>query len=251
MRRREAGVTLVELLVTLALLGVATGLISQFFVLQSRSAAQQRGINEANENTRVALALVTWDVQSAGYRVSVSDINRAITPNSATGSYTDHFTTRYLFVDETAGVSEARKVRYDLATSPPRLRRAEFKDTETNPPGEMQPAVENIVALNLRYETRDNQFVTPSGSTCPSGTTPIVENGVTVNCSVNWVEQNDPLRLVRRVRVQVLARSSGRVPSYSDRNASYTFAGGGSYPTEPGYVYHFAEQTVVVENLSR
>lgn len=251
MKRREAGVTLIELLVTLALLGIGTGLITQFFVLQSRTAAQQRGINEANENTRVALALVTWDVQSAGYRVNVSSTNKAITPNSATGSYTDHFTTRYLFVDETAGVSEARKVRYDLATNPPRLRRAEFLDTLADPLGGMQPAVENIVALNLRYETRDNQFVTPSSSTCPSGTTPIVESGLTVNCSVNWVEQNDPLRLVRRVRVQILARSSGRVPGYRDRNASYAFAGGGSYTTELGYVYHFAEQTVVVENLSR
>lgn len=251
MRRREAGVTLVELLVTLALLGVGTGLISQFFVLQSRSAAQQRGINEANENTRVALALVTWDVQSAGYRVNVSSMNRAITPNSATGSYTDYFTTRYLFVNDIGSVSEAMKVRYDLESNPPRLRRAEFLDTLAAPTNGMQPAVENIVALNLRYETRDNQFVAPSGTTCPSGSTLIVEGGVTVNCSVNWVEQNDPLRLVRRVRVQVLARSSGRVPGYRDRNASYAFAGGGSYPTEPGYIYHFAEQTVVVENLSR
>jgi hypothetical protein len=110
--------------------------------------------------------------------VSVSDTNRAITPNLATGSYTDHFTTRYLFVDETAGVSEARKVRYDLATNPLRLRRAEFKRYGDQSARRDAAAVENIVALNLSYETRANQFLTPSGTTCPSGSTPIIEGGI-------------------------------------------------------------------------
>ncbi len=247
--RRSYGVTLIELLITLSLLGILTGIITQFFVSQSRASAQQKAINETNESTRVALALVTWDLQNAGYRVSVSDSSKAVTPNSSADSYTDYFTTRYF--NEASSPGEAKKVRYDLAVNPPNLRRAEFSDTLTAPPGGMQPAVENIVGLNLRYETRADQFVTPSGSSCPSGSTPIVESGATINCSVTWVEQNLPLRLVRRVRVQVLARSAARVPGYRDRNASYSFAGGGSYPTELGYVYHLAEQTVVVENLSR
>lgn len=261
--RRSQGITLIELLVVIALLGLLLGLIAQFFISQSRASSLQKGLNEANEATRTALALVGWDLQNAGYEVMVSNANKAIDVTDS--SYADTVTIR--LYDKLQTPPE-RKVRYSTDVDSSSLRRADFKNSESDPLGGMQPSVAGVVALNLLFETRVDPFKTPLGigssKTCPAGTTP-VPPGATgeniQNCSVPWVWKDIPERLVRSVRIQVLGRSESRVPGRQSPSASYSFAGlsdagtisenDSAYTAEPGYVYHFAEQTVLAPNLGR
>lgn len=257
--RRAHGLTLIEVLVTSALVALLLGLVSQFFVAQSRAANLQKAQNEANEATRNALGLIAWDLQNAGYRVSVSATNKAIAMTNST--HKDVVTTRF-FNDDLA-TPVAQKVRYDLAQgvgeTVTSLRRAQFADTLTTPPQDMQATIASMVGFNVRYETRADQFVTPTGAlatrTCPTGSTAVPAGAVGIlieNCSVNWAWSDAPLRLVRQVKVQVLSRSETRVPRYS-MNQNFTFEGAtaSTLTADPGYVYHFAEQTVLVPNLGR
>ncbi len=258
-RRRAHGLTLTELLVTSALLALLLGLVSQFFVVQSRAANLQKAHNEANEATRTALGLIAWDLQNAGYRVTVSATNKAISMTDST--HKDVVTTRFFNDDQATPV--AQKVRYDLAQgvgeTVTSLRRAQFADTLTAPPQDMQATIASMVGFNVRYETRADQFVTPTGTlatkSCPTGSTPVPPGAVGVliqNCGVSWTWADTPLRLVRQVKVQVLSRSETRVPRYSmNRTFSFEGATASTFTAEPGYVYHFAEQTVLVPNLGR
>jgi prepilin-type N-terminal cleavage/methylation domain-containing protein len=250
-KRGTQGLTLIEVLVTSALFTVLLGLVSQFFVVQSRAASLQKAINEANEGTRTALSLITWDLQTAGYRATLSSTNPAFI-SATDNSYTDTVTTRF-FDEDLAAVM---KVRYSIgqgsADTVVSLQRANFPDNETDPLQGMQSSIASMVALNMRYETRQDPFVTPTSGSCPSGSTPIVDGtGATVNCRINWVWANTPQRLVRSIKVQLLGRAETRVSDYTSPVQSYTFDGGGQYTTEPGFVYHFAEQTVLVPNLGR
>lgn len=250
---RTQGLTLIEVLITSTLVVVLLGLVSQFFVLQSRSSSLQKAQNEANEGTRTALSLVAWDLQNAGYRVTISTASPAIVMTNST--HRDTITTRFL--NEDVNPSVTQKVLYDIAQGTGEtvtsLRRAQFADTLINPPNGLQASIASIVALNIRFETRLNQFVTPTGTACPSGSTPLPvgATGASIkNCSVNWVWADVPQRLVRRIRVQVLGRSEIRVPRYN-ANRTFVFEGGSQYTSEPGFVYHFAEQTVLAPNLGR
>lgn len=250
-RGRACGLTLVEVLVTAALAALLLGLVSQFFAAQARASSLQKAQNEANEATRTALALITWDLQNAGYRVSVSATDPAIVVSSST--YKDTVTTR--FFNESSAAPE--KVRYAVARgageSVTSLRRAQFADTLANPPNGLQASVASLVALNVRFETRPDQFVTPGALGCPAGSTAIPAGAVgplIQNCGVNWVWADTPARLVRQANVQILSRSETQVPGYRS-GVTYTFGGGGSFTAEPGYVYGFAEQTVLVSNLGR
>lgn len=256
-KRGTQGFTLVELLVTSALFVMLLGLVSQFFISQSRAASLQKAINEANEGTRTALALVTWDLQNAGYRATLTTTNSAYVSATDNG-HKDTITTR--FFDEGSGVNAIRKVRYDIGQGAgeivPSLRRAAFDDGDTTPPAGLRAAVASMVAFNVRFETRRDAFTTPSSGTCPAASTPIVDDaGDTVNCRNDWAWKSEPDRLVRSVKVQLLGRSETRVPRYTSPVQSYTFdgdgEGGSSYVTEPSFIYHFAEQTVLTPNLGR
>lgn len=257
--RRTQGLTLIEVLVVIALLGLLTGLIVQFFISQTRASSLQKGLNEANEATRTALALVGWDLQNAGYEVMVSNANKALTATD--NGYEDTITIRSLDINVSPAVEQT--VSYSIILTPGDSGKSLHRGLASS-----GPSVAGVVALNLLFETRADPFKTPLGigssKTCPSGTTP-VPPGATgeniKNCSVPWVWKDIPERLVRSVRIQVLGRSESRVPGRQSPNTSYSFAGAdgagtisendSAYAAEPGYVYHFAEQTVLALNLGR
>jgi type II secretory pathway component PulJ len=247
--RPNAGFTLVELLVAAFVTFLLFGMIAQFMGLQGRASSFQKATNEATESARIALSLLTWDIQNAGYRVSVTDNPsdllglRAIENGNADG-----FVMRYL--DESLAPPSAQRISYSLGDEPRSLRRAQYDDLATAPAE--QPTVATVVALNATYVTRSNQFVSPDPSTgdCPAGTEP-VGGSPPENCLVPWETSSVAKRLVRSVDLELLARSSTKVPGHQDKISSYTFSDGTTYATEPGYVYHYAEQTVVSPNLGR
>lgn len=243
------GVTLIELLVVIALLGIVLSLIVNFLSLQSRAASVQKAIDEANEASRVALSLVTWDLQNAGFEVPVSIANPAvIVPNANVAGHRDTFTIRYF--DEAS--ETAQRVTYDVASSPGTLRRAQYADDPSAVPSQA-PTVAEVVALNVLFETRDNQFIDPvSPGECPVGST---LNSTGDRCVVEWLWQDEPSRLIRRVRIEMLSRSERRVARYEVPTPTYTFTGASgattTYAAEPGYAYDFTTQVVSTPNLGR
>lgn len=247
--RRNSGMTLIEVLVVSVLLALVLGIISRFFISQSRAAALQKAINEATNGARIALTLLSWDIQNAGYNVNTSLANPAIAATN--NGHQDSVVIRYHDLE----MDKEQIVEYDIGSDPISLRRRQF-DVGGNP--SIMPSVATIVAMNLTYETRQNQFITPVGSgsskSCPGGAVP-VPDGATgaaiMNCLEPWAFAGSPQRLVRRVRVELLARSNGRAAGYSSSQSSYSFADGSSYEAEDGYVYHYAEQFVLTPNLNR
>ena len=262
MKRKQSGLSLIEMLVAMAILGILLAVIVQFFASQSRAARLQKAINEASEAGRTAMSLITWDLQNAGYRVTTSNANPAIKKGGNNG-YSDSLQIRYR--DDSVETTDALT---GLTTSDPTettvsysivdgdLLRDEDLVTDTVE-DDVAPSVASIVAMNVRYETRTDQFVTPtstsSGNTCPSGTTAITDgSGSVINCSVDWAFADEPARLVRQVKVQLLARSENKVSGAGNTSKSYYFDGVSSpYVADDGYAYQFTEQTIIVPNLGR
>jgi prepilin-type N-terminal cleavage/methylation domain-containing protein len=243
------GFSLVELLIASAVLFLVFGMVAQFMGLQGRASSFQKATNEATDSARIALSLLSWDIQNAGYRVTVTDspVDKLGIRATEDGN-ADKLVIRYL--DESLSPPSAQRISYSLGDEPRSLRRAQYSDGAT-PPAE-QPTVATVVALNVSYVTRSNQFVSPDDlGNCPAGTDPVPDTGTPENCLVPWLTQPTAERLVRSVDLELLARSSTRVPGYQDRKGTYTFSDGSTYVTEPGYVYHLAEQTVVAPNLGR
>jgi prepilin-type N-terminal cleavage/methylation domain-containing protein len=252
---RQSGFSLVEMLIASALVFMLFGMIAQFMGLQSRASSLQKATNEATDSARIALALLTWDIQNAGYRVSVTnDPPDKLGLRAIEGGDADGLVIRYLdetLTDQAGNPGLAQRISYSLGDEPRSLRRAQYDDNSSSVPNE-QPTVATVVALNLTYVTRSNQYISPDPVTgsCPSNTEPIGGSPAT-NCLVNWKSQSTAERLVRKVDLELLARSSTKVTGYHDRRGTYTFSDGSSYVTEPGYVYHYAEQTIVAPNLGR
>lgn len=258
-KQSSAGFTVIEMLVGLVILAFIGALIAQFFMANVRASEYQKGVNDAEEAARIALSLMTWDFQNAGYRVNYSATNPAIIATS--NGYDDSFGIR--FRNDTSGAKQ--QVDYSLGSSPVALLRAQY---DTGATISEEPTVASIVAMNIQYETRSTQYNTPTGSgnatSCPAGSTPLTAAGMQaatytgadiINCFVNWTFQDTPDALVRQVNIQLLARSDNKVP----RNQTETFTFDGtdangaalSYTPEAGYAYKFVEQTVMVPNLSR
>lgn len=251
-RRRRGGFSLVELLVAATVGAIALAIVVQFFAQQTRSAAFQKAVNEASENARVALSLIAWDLNNAGYRVTVSGGGDGFSGDllgiaASDGGASDQLTIRYLDQD----TSTEQRVSYGLGGAPVALRRVQH--TTSTIDWTDSATVASVVGLNVRYFTRTNKYedLQPSGD-CELDQTPILDDdGNVVNCLVDWLEMDSAGRLVQRVLVEILARSETTVASYEDPNGTYTFLDGSTYTTEPGYVYHYGRQSVLTPNLGR
>lgn len=247
--KKTKGLSLIEMLVAMAIIGIILAVIVQFFVTQSRAARIQKAINEASEAGRTALSLITWDLQNAGYRVTTSNANPAIKKGGNNGFY-DSLIIRYR--DDSIATPTETTVTYSLDATEGLLRDEDLITATVE--DDVAPSVASIVAMNIRYETRADQFATPSASGCPSGTTPITDgSGKVINCSVNWTFADEPERLVRQVKVQLLARSENKVSGHKASSKDhFNFDGvSTSYKADDGYMYQLSEQTIVVPNLGR
>lgn len=69
MSRRERGMTLVEVVVTVAIMSIVMVIIYSFFVAQSRAMKNQEGTVEMTENGRYAMDFLTREIRTAGFLV--------------------------------------------------------------------------------------------------------------------------------------------------------------------------------------
>jgi type IV pilus assembly protein PilW len=73
--RRQAGFSLTELLISIAVASILLAAISTYFAYQNRSYAAQNQLTEMNENTRAALDLLEREIRLAGYNPTRATFN--------------------------------------------------------------------------------------------------------------------------------------------------------------------------------
>jgi prepilin-type N-terminal cleavage/methylation domain-containing protein len=64
--KRNAGFTLIELMIYLMIAGVVMGAVVKLMLSQTRSYANQRGLTDVRETVRSAGALIAWELRHAG-----------------------------------------------------------------------------------------------------------------------------------------------------------------------------------------
>lgn len=83
--RHQAGFSLVELLISIAISMILLAAISTYFIYQDRTYAAQNQLTEMHENTRAALDLLEREIRLAGYNPARAAFN-GIPYNSNTGT---------------------------------------------------------------------------------------------------------------------------------------------------------------------
>ena len=72
----QAGYTLLELLVSVALGGIILGTVTTSFISQSRSYDAQEQINEMQQTARSVMYMMTRDIRMAGYNPAGGGLSR-------------------------------------------------------------------------------------------------------------------------------------------------------------------------------
>ena len=78
----SSGVTLIELLVALVILGLAVGAIYRLFIAQSRAFSVQDQVVEIQQNIRLAEAVLVGQLRMAGYDNDYTDTSDYVSKNS-------------------------------------------------------------------------------------------------------------------------------------------------------------------------
>lgn len=71
MRSHHHGITIVELLIAVAILGIVLSLLSTYFISQTRTSSRIQAANEVEIKVRTTAEIMTQDLQMAGSRIVV------------------------------------------------------------------------------------------------------------------------------------------------------------------------------------
>jgi type IV pilus assembly protein PilW len=142
---QKKGVTLIELLVALTILGIVIGAVYRLFIAQTRAYTIQDQVVEVQQNVRGAMEILLRDLRMTGYDDD-SNGTTLSTPIIVPGD--DSITIRY----EHGGAQYQVQYRRDAGTS------TLFQNI--NATGD-QPLLENVDALNFTYgiDTDENGTV--------------------------------------------------------------------------------------------
>ncbi len=174
----KRGLTLVELLLALALLGVVLLVSLRYFIISGETARLTQARNELQDRIRVGMQLVTGDLQLAGARYWTQ----------GTGAL--GFTLGQVLVGENRGVQDTLTVRYvtSLRAQDSACRRVDYRmegetlersDVNITPSAgtdclegtpSFGPLADAILALDIRYICSDGSL--RDDPNCPTGTYP-------------------------------------------------------------------------------
>lgn len=79
-KKREAGFTLVELLVVVAILGIVTMAISSLYISSQRSAGTTEEVSDVQQNIRVAIDFIARDIRNSGFLLPVAQPAVSVAP---------------------------------------------------------------------------------------------------------------------------------------------------------------------------
>jgi prepilin-type N-terminal cleavage/methylation domain-containing protein len=107
-RKREEGVTLIELMVVLVIAAILVGGVYSLFTTQQRSYSVQDQVTGVQQDARAALTIISRDIRMAGLLIgsegfNVNGAQFAITPTNGGAGNTDSITVSYAADEFTSG----------------------------------------------------------------------------------------------------------------------------------------------------
>lgn len=218
----QAGFSLVELLISMAILGVILGIVGNYLTAQWRLADQTEARNEMQVNLRSAMEMVSGDLYNAG-SVGVAKPCTPATPALeavSTSARSHTLTVRYCDTYKVA----PKVVTYAVQADPDN---ANLKTLFRNG----TPAIPGIIGLEVVL-------------TCKPGTSSVTSL-VNPTCKTGFSPAD-----VLSGTLKLAAQSPRKARQVS---MVYTFAGTavGGADQQDGYYYEYAEQSVRTPNLGK
>lgn len=81
----QQGLSLIELLIVLAVMGFVMAAVYGFYESQMKTSMAQEDIVEVQQNLRIAMDMITHDIQKAGYLVPLDPVTNPLAAASSTG----------------------------------------------------------------------------------------------------------------------------------------------------------------------
>ncbi len=208
-RRNMNGFTVVELIVAVALTGIATAAVYKSFSAQQNVYTAQGQVVDLQQNLRAGTDLLVRELRMAGYDPSTRANAGFVTANALTVRFTMNF-------DDDDDVSdEGEDITYSLFI----LGGVKCLGRKTATEATMVPVVENVDALQFYYTRSDGtQTLLPTDRS-----------------------------MIRNVTISILARSATR--EKANNSQSFTTASGAVWTYNDGYRRRFEKITVKCRNM--
>ncbi len=149
MKRRlnKKGVTLIELLIALVILGMVAGGIYQVFIAQSKAYTVQEQVSEVQQSVRTAMDIILRDLRMAGYD-SDHPLSTVTIPAALANISDSSIMVNYEYYDKTLGQYQKHTIAYwrDPATSS-LMRQLTVNDVATP----QETILENVETFHLTY----------------------------------------------------------------------------------------------------
>lgn len=236
MRRADAGLTLIELLVAASLLIVMLGMVGVYFARQAGITRDTQARTQVQETGRSVMQLVTNDILSAGANQYVPSSSGSVTPvvlsgaipNGTDGGLLDSVDIQYVSSLRPTLASACRQIIYQVNSGT-----LERSDVACGGTSNLATLAQHVLAFDLEYVCSDTSTAaTPAN--CPSNT------------------------YVRSVNVGLMVRSNNTVrgtgpsPTYTAPTPTYPVGAGGQTVTCPAqYVCVVLQQTVETPSLKQ
>ncbi|MCK4508535.1 MAG: prepilin-type N-terminal cleavage/methylation domain-containing protein [Desulfuromonadales bacterium] len=174
-KNRSQGFTLVELMVALAIAGIALALVSGFFISQSKIFTTQHQIVELQQSLRVRMFLMEREIRQAGYNpggLTEATADSDGIDNNCDGTTDEIDDTATLFVDESESigfqVALASTVTFSLdkdgdGTACGEKERITYALNGTTLERNGRPLIANIEVLNFVYLDKNSAVATSIG----------------------------------------------------------------------------------------
>jgi prepilin-type N-terminal cleavage/methylation domain-containing protein len=196
-KNRSQGFTLIELMVALAIAGIAMSVIYAFFISQSKAYTTQNQIVDLQQSLRVRMLLMERDLRQTGYNpggLSESTANSDSIDNDCDGSTDETDNTSTLFVDESETIG-------------------------------FQVALANTVTFSLDKNgdgiacgERESITYALNGTTLERNGTPLVANIEVLNFV--YLDENSTVATsideIRSVQIAIIGRTKHEDPSYNN-----------------------------------
>lgn len=164
MKKRESGITLIELLVALVIFSLVIAGTYRLFMAQSRAYTVQERVVDTQQSIRSAMEILLRDLRMTGFDSDSSDSKIDIVTPLIAG--TDQITIDYEFDNSTQ-----YSIRYwrDAGSQTLRRQLTTIKDDGTSVAGAAEILLENVEDLNFTYGVDINEDYAMEGGWIQAG----------------------------------------------------------------------------------
>lgn len=151
---KRKGVTLIELLIALIILGIVSGAIYQLFIAQTRAYTVQDQVVEVQQSVRSAMEILLRDLRMAGYDDDSGASTVTVPVPIVTPVQTSDITVSYEYYDGILAQYQRHTIRYWRDAGSSTL----FRQRTINAVAEAdEPLLENVDVLTFTYGVDTNE----------------------------------------------------------------------------------------------